>query len=141
MRDSVKKRVVRVSLVPSVATVTARLDDFIVSMHAFEFFKDWKQIIGTRRYSMVLPKVYAAMLVARDLDEEDLQTKGQSAAMQVHRQWSSFLDFAVKNRAKYVRTYLNRVTREENLELRESRSAFGGKFQDHAEVFFGSHSH
>ncbi len=138
---SLRKRVPRVSLGPNVATDAARLDEFIVALHAFEFFKDGKRIVGTRRYAAVLPKVYAAMVVARNLDEEDLQTKGRGAAMQVHRQWSSFLGFAAANGAGYVRTFVDRVTREEKLELSMSRLTFGKMFQDHAKVFFGNPSH
>ncbi len=141
LKASLKKRVVAVSLGPNVATDAARLDDFIVALHAFEFLKGEKQFVGKRRHTVVLPKVCAAMVVARDLEEKDLQTKGRDAAMQVQRQWSSFLGFAAENGARYVRTLVDRVTREEKLELRDSRSAFSEKFQDHAKIFFGIPSH
>ena len=122
---------------PNVATDPSKLDGFIVALHAFELFSGGKAVVGKRRHTEILPKVYAATVIARGLDEEDAWTRGQAAATRVQREWSSFLSFAAANGAKYVRTFVDPKTGEERPELKESRNAFGAEFQDHVETFFG----
>ena len=140
LKASVKRKIAVEPLGPNVATDRARLDGFIVALNAFEFLRGRKAALSKRAYTVILPKVYAATVVARGL-EEDLQTRGQAAAIKVQQEWPSFVNFATANGATYVRTIVDPKTGDAKPELKESRAAIGEEFQGHVEDFFGIPTH
>ena len=67
LKDALKRRIAAEPLGPNVATDPSQLDAFIVALSAFELLKGGNASLSSRRYSVILPKVYAATVVARGL--------------------------------------------------------------------------
>jgi hypothetical protein len=113
------------------------LDRFVTALHAFRYLRgNLKPLVGQRAYADILPKVYAATLVAERQPHTDLKAKGHAGAKRVLEDWSSFLAFASARRAKYVRTIANSQTGKQQVELKEGRGNFDAAFQSHARMFF-----
>ena len=115
------------------------LDGFIISLNAFRILVAGKTMTK-RRYTEILPKVFASCVVALNIREDDPLRQAQRAVNAVARHWSSFLQFAAAEKAKYVRVIMDQQTNQPRVELKESRGSFTD-FRDNAIKFFENIQH
>jgi hypothetical protein len=117
----------------------AKLDRFVAALAAFEFLSREKAVTSRRRFTEILPKIYAAsIVVGNDVVVKDLQDKGAAAARLVQNRWSSFVACAAQDGARYVRTTVDPKTGLYRAEMKESRRSLGDAFQTDALKFFAA---
>ncbi len=138
LRPALQKRIRLATLGPDVGTTPSNLERFMVARYAFEHLQGGRTNVNRKGYGVILPKVFAATVVAQNLEIEDIKSRGWKAANIVQGEWMDFLRFAAANQADFIRTIIDPETGEQQPELRVSRNAFFGVgFQESVEQFFG----
>jgi hypothetical protein len=115
-------------------------DRFRIAYHAFESFKQGRIITNERRVMDILPKVYAATVIA-DRINGDAYSTGRRTASLVNDYWNAFLKSAAEVGAPYIRMITIKGEFGEThtqWDIRQSRSAFGDRLvKDIAGYFSG----
>ena len=135
--QSLKSRISIESIDKSNDLEPSQMDRFAIAFYAYEWLRGNKSISNKKRNIEILPKVFAASIIAQYL-EGDAQTKARVAAGRVQQKWSPFLSFMAAHNATYIRTLVNSQTGGQQIEIKESRGSFSGEFIGHAESFFGA---
>ncbi len=114
-----------------------KLNRCVAALGAFEALSGGRNVTSKRRFTEILPKVYAAsIVVGNDVAVKDLRDKGVAAARLVQNHWASFVASAARDGARYIRTTVNPTTGEFRPEMKESRRSFGSAFSTDALKFF-----
>jgi hypothetical protein len=122
---------------PGILEDRSKLDRFVVALAAFEVFTVGKLVTSRRRFTEILPRVYAASVVVdNDVAVQELRDSGTAAARLVRQRWSSFIASAAEDGAPYVRTTVDPKTGRLRAEMKESRRSLGHVFQTDAQKFF-----
>lgn len=134
---SLRKKIGASVLGEDAASDTSKLDRFILGLEAFMFLGGSEhRFVGKRSYAEVLPKVFAAVLVASKINCTGSESKGVAAAKIVQAEWQKFIDKSAASGAPYVRTVIDQRTRTQRVELKESRNAFDRQFVNDVEKYF-----
>jgi hypothetical protein len=135
LSKALRKRVTVHAVGSDIEQKVDALDNFLVAYSAFDVLRRGKNIMGTKGYVALLPKVYAAMTVAESIDGE-LRQRGVAAAQQVERSWPDFMQYLAKNRSQALRTVKDPDTGKQVHELREARNSFGSDYVELVREFF-----
>jgi hypothetical protein len=122
---------------PAIIEDRTKLDRFVAALAAFELLSGGKVVTSRRRFTEILPKIYAAsIIVSEGVAVKELHDSGVAAARLVQNRWSSFVASAAQDGARYVRTTVDPKTGGFRAEMKESRGSFGDAFQIDARKFF-----
>jgi hypothetical protein len=135
LAKALRKRLTIQALSPNVARDTEQLDNTIIGLAAFAGLRRGRSVQGVKGYVSILPKVYAAVEMAKHLDGS-LKERGAMGANIVENRWTDFLDFAGGEQMKFVRLATNPHTRSQYFELREGRTTLGADFEPGVKAYF-----